>query len=63
MPHTRHYQVKVNGEILPCGFSIDDPISDSHIQNMKSNFVAEQMKLGTIKYGDNIQFIFKYATS
>ena len=58
--HYRTYQILVNEKPLPFFHSVE-AISPVYIEMSKENCINEQKKIGRIKDGDNIKFIFKYS--
>lgn len=62
MNHYRNYQILVNKKPLNFFLAVE-AISDYYIEKAKQTCIEKQIKLGTIKEGDNIEFIFKYCNS
>jgi len=60
--HYRNYEIRVNGKSLSFLHSVE-AISDSYIKLSQQNCVEEQTKLGRIKEGDNVEFIFKFCNT
>lgn len=60
--HYRNYQILVNGKPLPFFHSVEG-ISTDYIEKSKQNCINEQKKIGRIKNGDDVKFIFKYCNS
>lgn len=60
--HYRNYQILVNGKPLPFFHSVE-ALSNNYIENSKQNCIEKQKKLGTIKEGDKVTFVFKYCNT
>jgi len=62
MTHYRNYKILVNSKPLDFFLKVE-AFSNKYIEDSQSNCIEEQTKLGRIKQGDKVEFVFMYANT